>query len=255
MNGAWIALVGEDDEEEAYMIDDGSLALAKPAPTPTQFRRHVDLPADGDVSRATTQSKSNGVIIRVPRRTRVARRMFQVVNSPGVYVRESRSLRSPRIGYKRRGEILACADEVDGWLKLADERGWMLKDGWPLGMGLLLSQVEDKPPENVHQAATRKPTSKGTAPPQDGPTSKMNTRGAPNQSATPASSNTQPATPACVNKRVEKSNSSPKSIVDDGKPVLCECEASDSNVQGPPEAAIEHWVAVEDGGFVPIVRG
>ena len=66
---------------------------------------------------------------------------FVVAHSPFVFVREERSAASKQLGYKWRGEVVACEAEVDGWLKLAGEDGWMLRDGAslqpPLGALLL----------------------------------------------------------------------------------------------------------------------
>ena len=67
-----------------------------------------------------------------------AMRRWRVVHSPYVYIREGRDTQSHRLGYKWPGELVLCSGEVDGWLKLAEEDGWMLRDGSALGLGALL---------------------------------------------------------------------------------------------------------------------
>ena len=63
---------------------------------------------------------------------------FRVVHKPYVYIREARDTQSHRLGYKWSGETVRCSGEVGGWLKLADEDGWMLRDGRHVGLGELL---------------------------------------------------------------------------------------------------------------------
>lgn len=61
----WIAL----DDDETWMVDDGALALVEAPPEPEPFVRHVDLPADALVERATSErAKDQEMLIRVPRR-------------------------------------------------------------------------------------------------------------------------------------------------------------------------------------------
>ena len=72
---------------------------------------------------------------------------YVVVHSPLVYIRESRDANSRRLGYKSVGdEVVAERDgEVDGWLKLSGEPGWMLRDGSAMGLGELLKPAPPVP--------------------------------------------------------------------------------------------------------------
>jgi hypothetical protein len=70
----WIAL---DEEEGAWMLDDGTLALVgRPAPSrPQPFAKHVALPADSEPRRATSRPLGRnrgdgGLIVSVPRTRR-----------------------------------------------------------------------------------------------------------------------------------------------------------------------------------------
>merc|ERR1719399_836422 len=138
----WIAL----DDEESFVRDDGSLALSSPAPQPARFSRRVDMPDDADLEGASIlEEKSSGLTIRVPRKPARPQTpaAYRVLHDPCVYVRESRSLGARPLGYKRAGEIVHVSAEVDGWLKLANEDGWMLRDGRQVGLGPLLAPVSE----------------------------------------------------------------------------------------------------------------
>lgn len=64
------------------------------------------------------------------------------MHSPFVYVRELPETSARRLGYKWPGEVIVVSDERDGWLKLAHEDGWMLRDGSALGLGELLRDCD-----------------------------------------------------------------------------------------------------------------
>lgn len=75
----WIAL----DDDESWMLDDGSLALARRhAPTrPTPFAKRVSLPADAELHRARIQQdESGGMLISVPRTRRTTPRREVPIN-------------------------------------------------------------------------------------------------------------------------------------------------------------------------------
>ena len=63
-----------------------------------------------------------------------------VVHKPSILVRGERSTSSPYVlSYRTGDEIEIVADgEVDGWLRLTNQRGWVLRDGAHLGFGLLV---------------------------------------------------------------------------------------------------------------------
>ena len=90
-----------------------------------------------DVGSSTSDDGSDAPTVRAM----PPHQSFVVAHSPFVFVREERSAASKQLGYKWRGEVVACEAEVDGWLKLAGEDGWMLRDGAslqpPLGALLL----------------------------------------------------------------------------------------------------------------------
>ena len=67
-------------------------------------------------------------------------RRFVVCHSPCVFVRALPSANSEKLGSKIWGDdFLVHSDEHDdGWLKLAGEDGWVLRDGRRLGLGDLL---------------------------------------------------------------------------------------------------------------------
>jgi hypothetical protein len=65
-------------------------------------------------------------------------KQFRVVHKDLVYVQEDHSADSAVLGYKSCGEVVLATCEVNDWLKLADEEGWMLRDGRTLGQGVLL---------------------------------------------------------------------------------------------------------------------
>ena len=75
-------------------------------------------------------------------------RHFRVVHTPLVFVRETPSSSSRKLGYKWRGEgvSVSTSEFIDSqeWLKLTDEDGWMLRNGSSIGLGELLRE-ESRP--------------------------------------------------------------------------------------------------------------
>ena len=84
-HSGWIAL--EDDGEDAWVLDDGSLAivsLGRPAQG-HRFHKHIALPPDALPGRATVKEVDNSWTITTPRRTKTAgapRSMPSVADQP-----------------------------------------------------------------------------------------------------------------------------------------------------------------------------
>jgi hypothetical protein len=68
---------------------------------------------------------------------------YRVVHKDLVYIREDHNADSADLSYKSCGDVVLATGEVNDWLKLADEGGWMLKDGEAQGLGLLLEPVAE----------------------------------------------------------------------------------------------------------------
>jgi len=269
----WIALCSpEDDESELYMRDDGSLALIEDGSASQNnhertvpFAKHIDLPSDVDIARGTSTPNDDGSLtIRVPVKkekkklaaSRTTRTMdkFRVVHNPHVYVRAAPNLRAAAICVKRVGDVVRVLEEVDGWLKLADNTGWMLRDGSALGLGALLQPVF--PPAPHENGAPARPPPHRT--PAHGYGQFATTASVPVATKAKASSPPQcngTGMPRAV-ERKKKVVSRPAGIdalrnVGEPSALLRECSASTANVQRPVEAT-EHWVAMDDGSFAPL---
>lgn len=291
----WIAL----DDDVTWMLDDGSLAFAEPAMAmePVEFARKLEMPEDADLDSATTlkSGKQGRLTIRVPRRPpakqqpAAAPSAYRVLHDPCVYVREARSLKARPLGYKRLGEVVHVSGEVDGWLKLAHEDGWMLKDGRAVGLGPLLAPVHAGEPKVV-PAKRASPTPTPAAPrtvPATRAAASAASRPAARQAGAAAAEAAapQPATAAkaartrvpsggaasepATSARTSRSasggsasgggaqacglrSSGIASLISDEPALLAECEPSETNVQSPKET-VENWVAIDDGSFVPLV--
>ena len=90
--------------------------------------------------------------LQVDAATIIGSRLFRVVHSPKVAVRDRASTTSNLVGLKMEGEcVLVSRDpEQAGWLRLADRgfghrQEWMLRDGASLGFGVLLEEVLYQP--------------------------------------------------------------------------------------------------------------
>ena len=83
------------------------------------------------------------------------RRRFVVVHSPAVFIREQPSTTAQSCGTMILGsDFLVEGNETpDGWLKLADADGWVLRDGGVLGLGELLKEMP-KRPSDCEQASS-----------------------------------------------------------------------------------------------------
>ena len=73
--------------------------------------------------------------------------LFRVVHSPFVYVRAEPSTLAPMVSVLTPGALVRMDAERDGWLRMRDRvkqgrLGWSLKDGAPIGLGMLLVEVE-----------------------------------------------------------------------------------------------------------------
>ena len=66
---------------------------------------------------------------------------FVVVHQPCIKVRAQPSSSASVIRYKMWGTELRISRSDAGWLKLADEDGWVLQDGHSLGLGVLLQAL------------------------------------------------------------------------------------------------------------------
>jgi hypothetical protein len=63
---------------------------------------------------------------------------FVVVHAPAIVVRQLPDVNAPRLNSYFIGDEIMVAGEVDGWLRLADRDGWVLRDGRRLGLGELV---------------------------------------------------------------------------------------------------------------------
>ena len=69
---------------------------------------------------------------------------YRVVHAPFVYLRGAPDTQAPMVAIAVAGEVLHMSAERDGWLCTVrpvaggGERGWALRDGAPLGLGMLL---------------------------------------------------------------------------------------------------------------------
>lgn len=296
----WIALCSpEDDEEsEAYMRDDGSLALTEnglASPHNLErifpFAEHIDLPLDADIERGTSTPNADGSLtIRVPKKreekkvpaiptTRMTNKV-RVAHSPHVYVRAAPNLRAPAIGVKSVGDVVRVSEEVNGWLRLADEKGWMLRDGSTLGLGALVQPVAADEPATPRVAhSNTSPSKKHQLPAHETAATRPRPRRPPVQAVTAANTSTatgaKAARPAPSNNTTNSTDlpraaEKKKKAVDNAAVVapagidvlrsgessalLSECSASIANIQRPVEVT-EHWMAMEDGSFAPLAIG
>ena len=68
---------------------------------------------------------------------------YRVIHKPCVYLREHPSTNANRVGTVWAGDtILASVRAEDGWLKLTQRSGWILRDGASLGLGQLVEPLE-----------------------------------------------------------------------------------------------------------------
>lgn len=77
----------------------------------------------------------------LPPERRPPQRQFQVVHAPFVFVRAEADLNSAKLGKKEFGERFWGVSDGTKWVKLCDEKGYMLVDG--RSAGLLGSLIED----------------------------------------------------------------------------------------------------------------
>ena len=74
---------------------------------------------------------------------------YRVVHTPFIYLRAAPDTQAPMLAIAVAGEVLQMSAECDGWLCTArpvaggGERGWALRDGAPLGLGMLLEACGD----------------------------------------------------------------------------------------------------------------
>jgi hypothetical protein len=66
---------------------------------------------------------------------------WKVVHAPRVAVRDNPETSAKMLGAKTHGTIVRMESELNGWIKLLNEPGWMLTDGAAVGLGRLLERV------------------------------------------------------------------------------------------------------------------
>ena len=114
--------------------------------------------AAAGASAGTAAGAPTGAAVAVPRRVaaspEAAARPFdaavayRVVHAPFIYLRGAPDTQAPMVAIAVAGEVLQMSAERDGWLCTAcpvaggGERGWALRDGAPLGLGMLLEACE-----------------------------------------------------------------------------------------------------------------
>lgn len=276
----WIAL---DEEEEAYMLDDGSLATRTPqAAPPTPFAKRVDLPVDADLSNATVRRGGLPPSAGEPG-------SYEVCFSGGrVAIRAGTHTNAAILGALSRGDVVSgIVDDVDeNWIRLPGvpsghntkqaayvmiehpTHGRLLrpvgeaeeKDG--VEGGAFVIEVPRRklapPPAKRQPAANKRPAAAQ-------PTAAAAPSAAPKREAAPprpaavaaaaASGGEATTTRAglAAERRAAKERLGGVSTVEalsvEASSVLSECAPSDENVQSPREEEEEAWVAVEGGGF------
>ena len=114
--------------------------------------------AAAGASAGTAAGAPTGAAVAVPRRVaaspEAAARPFnaavayRVVHAPFIYLRGAPDTQAPMVAIAVAGEVLQMSAERDGWLCTArpvaggGECGWALRDGAPLGLGMLLEACE-----------------------------------------------------------------------------------------------------------------
>ena len=98
--------------------------------------RRLAAVVDGDVQRRSLQDSLTELLPL----SRGAR--FIVVHRPFVVVRDTPDVGSTLLRHKMPGDVVeSTGEEVDGWVRLAREDGWMLEHGGQVGLGLLLRRL------------------------------------------------------------------------------------------------------------------
>ena len=145
--GARLKIIADLPERTLDCLQD--YLLAKSGSSQQDDVRQPSASSESSSSSGITESSSSSGV-----------RRFVVCHSPCVFVRAQPSAGSAKLGSKIYGEdFLVHSDERDdGWLKLAGEDGWVLRDGRRLGLGELLRPLilhagalpaDDLPPLSV----------------------------------------------------------------------------------------------------------
>jgi len=262
-HAGWIAL----DDDESFMLDDGSLAAAsrRNKPTVVPFAKRIDIPADADLSRASMHRAGAS-----------DERRFRVTFSPRVAIRAGTHTAAAILGALSTGDVVdGVLDDIDpNWLRLSGGKGYVMLSHPKLGE--LLRRI-DRPedcdddgtfvvriPRRKATPAAKRPASQPAAAPARAPAPRAEEaarrpRSAETADAAAAGASTRADMAAA--RRTEKrskgatTNNAGTSAVEalsgEARSVLYECPASPENVQSPKES-VEAWVAVEDGGFAPM---
>ena len=254
LHGGWIAV--EDEDEDLWVLDDGSLALASAGRQAQahNFCKHIALPADAAIDRATRQELQNGsVVVIVPRRrasvrpeapppTRTAPASVQKPTPPKPSPKPAPSVPPPAVPPPPRQQLTkeklfdlqaeAMADDIDIEPEMMQWSNEQVRLFFESG-----GSVRPTAPR-AHTATASK------ASPQ------ANKRTAPAPAAAPHQS--PPPHAAKKSTRTASTQATPNhydALLPTDAPLLSECTASTANVQTPREL-VQEWEAIRGGGFM-----
>lgn len=268
-HGGWIAL----DDDECFMLDDGSLAARTRPSAATPFQQRVNLPADACLSKATMHDSA------APRVGE--RRQFKCVFSPRVAIRSGTHTAAGILGAINVGETIeGCVDDVDqNWVRLTGQGGTGYVMIQHPKLGALLRPVDrpasrdggfvvriprramPRPAAAAKRSATQPAPAPARAPTaRGGDPAKRPTSAAAATSSSAGAAEASARADLAAARRAEKRSKGPgahggasavEALSGETLSVLVECPASPENVQSPKEN-VEAWVAVEGGGFAPV---
>jgi len=269
-NRGWIAL----DDDESYVLDDGSLALQRGAPHGhgVDFAKRVQLPDDALLSRATLTRGG-------PSRAGESGK-WRVVYGPRIAVRSGTHTNASLLGVLARGDVVSgTVDDLDpNWLRLSAASSHTNQPAFVMirhpSLGTLIAPAdgpaeqqatEDAITIHVPRLAPNR-TAKRPAPSPHAATPAASSPRAPQAAVgkaarPPTAAGSAPARAAGgkaggTARRMEKHEATARGgatpMMSAGGAVLRECASSAENVQAPSES-VEAWVACEGGGFAPLV--
>jgi len=236
----WIAI---DDEDEAWILDDGSLALASAGRSgqSVRFRKQIKVPADAIISQATTQEVDGALVVTLPRKqlsahARSPRAVPVKISKPSVAA--SMPPMPPKLTKEQLHDLQheCMADDIN--IEPA-----------------MLHWTEDDVRRFFESGGVERPRVPAACAPHVDASPEQPMTAPSKRAAPPVASSSKPPEAQAKNKKAarprhtNKEANSYDALLPKEDPVLVECTASVMNVQLPLERSQE-WEAIKGGGFV-----
>ena len=237
-HGGWIAL----DDDESWIMDDGSLALSRrgrAASAPIPFRKLLSLPADAMLHKATSKDIKGGLAVIVPRRAK-SKRDDAKVNKP---MNSSRASPHKLTMEQLLGIQEDClADDIPLEPEMRDWTEAQVREYFESGGRCWPAKAAHTSPSKTSLHAKLKPLAQAQrqAPSMKPPKAARQADFKPNESQKKEAA-----------KRNRDEVNQYDSLLASTNPILVECTADLLNVQMPPERSQE-WEATKWGGFVRV---